>query len=101
MHSTIACVLWGGKAVHQTSKTVFWLCNFIVRFCHFQSPIPITIQLYAALYSGFSLHFPRPKFTNNRYSYRFIPIIHRSNNKSYMDVLNFILEKLWIGRYVS
>lgn len=101
MHSTSTCVWRGGKTVHQAIETVFWLCNFIVRFYQSSPTMLITAALSSALCADFSPYFPRPEMVNNRYLSGFIPTIHSPNNKSYMDVLDIFLEKLWRGRFTA
>jgi hypothetical protein len=97
MHRPLHCAEKRGKAVYQTEKTVFWLCNFIMQVRPFTKPLAITRDFSAALYAAFSLSFPRLILPFSRDSLGLIPTIHSPNNKSYMDTLDFYLEKLWKG----
>jgi hypothetical protein len=99
--ATIACARTGAQPVYRAPQTVFWLCNFIVRFAHLHLAIPITVGLYPALYAAIALTCALPKATFNRLCFRLIPTIHSPNNKSYMDTLDIYLEKLWKGRLAT
>lgn len=95
MLSARSCAWKRGKAVQPHHKTVFWLCNFIVRSASTTGITHRTDILSAGLCATLPRYFPLQKSASNRYYGQVIPIFHIPNNKNYMDVLNIFIEKVW------
>lgn len=97
MYNTLPCAKKGGKTVDQSQKTVFGMCNFCMQSVHYNYPVVISSIFSAALCAASPRSFPLGFLTSTERTRRVIPTMHSPNNKSYMDILNFIRGKLLIG----